>query len=274
MAFIPETRMVVNAWLRPGNTGSGSNMQNFMDETFDILQNKKIGLLRADSGFFGDDYSKYFEKRPLKYIVSARLHRPLRLELLSQKGWIEQADGIQVCEFSYQAHGWESPRRMVAIRQNVDIRPKAVGKKLFTEQELGGRYRYSVFVTNVDLPASAVWNLYRNRADAENRIKELKYDFALDSFCLSKFWATEAAFRSIMVAYNLMSLFRFTVLQSSSHATLSTLRFKCFAIGSWVSSHAGKKVLKLSVSGQKRIWLDGLFSKVENSSPPFLFSNA
>jgi hypothetical protein len=53
--------------------------------------------------------------------------------------------------------------------------------------------------------------------------KELKYDFGLDSFCMDKFWATEAAFRTIMMGYNLMSLFRQIVLQSKSQATLSTL---------------------------------------------------
>jgi hypothetical protein len=126
----------------------------------------------------------------------------------------------------------------------------------------------------LDLSADQIWLLYRNRADAENRIKELKYDFAMDSFCMKKFWATEAAFRSIMIAYNLLSLFRHLVLQTKSQSTLSTLKFKCFAIGSWIVSHSGRKVLKLSVSGKKRIWLDGLFSQVRDISPPFQFSNA
>lgn len=36
----------------------------------------------------------------------------------------------------------------------------------------------------------------------ENRINELKYDFGLDRFCMNKFWATDTAFRTIMVAYN------------------------------------------------------------------------
>lgn len=51
MAFMAETRMVVNAWLRPGNTGSASGMNEFLDETFEILADKKVGLIRADSGF-------------------------------------------------------------------------------------------------------------------------------------------------------------------------------------------------------------------------------
>lgn len=274
LAFIPETRMVANAWLRPGNSASASGMQKFLDETFEILQGKHIGLVRADSGFYGDNYLKYFEEKHLNYIVSVKLHKPLKLELISQKNWIEVAEGIQVAEFRYKAHGWKSSRRMITVRQELTKHPKATGKMLFTDEELGARYRYSCFVTNLDLSAMQVWTLYRQRADAENRIKELKYDFALDSFCLNKFWATEAAFRSILMAYNLLSLFRYLVLQTKTQATLNTLRFNCFALGSWISKHAGKKVLKLSVSGSKRQWLDGLFSKVAELQPPFQVSIA
>ena len=66
---------------------------------------------------------------------------------------------------------------------------------------------------------------YKDRADSENRIKELKCDFGLDRFCMDKFWAKEATFRTIMIAYNLMSLYRQIVLQRKSQSTLRTLRF-------------------------------------------------
>ena len=86
-------------------------------------------------------------------------------------------------------------------------------------------------MTNLDLPLDQIWNLYNPRADCENRIKELKQDFGLDAFCRQDFWATEASFRCIMVAYNLMSLFRHVGLNSHNRATLATLRSYCFAIG-------------------------------------------
>ena len=35
MAFVSQTRMVANAWLRPGNTAASSNCVAFMKETFD-----------------------------------------------------------------------------------------------------------------------------------------------------------------------------------------------------------------------------------------------
>jgi len=34
MAFVSQTRMVANAWLRPGNTADSSNCKAFMEETF------------------------------------------------------------------------------------------------------------------------------------------------------------------------------------------------------------------------------------------------
>jgi hypothetical protein len=43
-------------------------------------------------------------------------------------------------------------------------------------------------LTDLTIPALDVWRLYRGRADCENRIKELKADFGLDSFVLRDFW--------------------------------------------------------------------------------------
>nr|WP_292988500.1 transposase [Nitrosomonas sp.] len=91
-------------------------------------------------------------------------------------------------------------------------------------------------VTAMDLPAAELWRLYRGRADCENRIKELKYDFGGDSFNLKDFWATEAALLTVMQAYDLMSLFRQGVMRSNAVSgkpdvqhTFKTLRYKLFA---------------------------------------------
>ncbi len=274
MAFIAETRMVANAWLRPGNTAALSNCKAFIDETFEILKDKKIGLIRADSGFYANDFLNYLEtEKQNNYIIAVKMYPTIKRELQSQKTWWQLKDGMEICEFEYQSPEWKKPRRMVAVRKNIEILTKATGKLLLFD-EPAGKYRYSLYVTNLDLPAEQIWLSYKDRADAENRIKELKYDFGLDSFCMNKFWATEAAFRTIMIAYNLMSLFRQGVLKSKSQATLSTLRFKCFALGSWISKHAGKTTLNISAIGEKRKWLDGLFDIVKQNDKSFYFSNA
>jgi hypothetical protein len=274
MAFIAETRMVANAWLRPGNTAALSNCKAFIDETFEILKDKQVGLVRADSGFYAHDFLNYLEtEKQSNYIIAVKMYATIKKQLQSQKTWWTIKDGMEICGFEYQSPEWKKPRRMVAVRKNIEILTKATGKLLLFDEPVG-KYRYSLYVTNLALPAEQIWLSYKDRADAENRIKELKYDFGLDSFCMDKFWATEAAFRTIMIAYNLMSLFRQIVLKSKSQATLNTLRFKCFALGSWISKHAGKTMLNISAIGEKRKWLDGLFDIAKKNDQSFFFSNA
>jgi hypothetical protein len=52
LAFIAESRMVANFWLRPGNTSSSNNILEFLACTLRHLGSKTVGLLRADSGLF------------------------------------------------------------------------------------------------------------------------------------------------------------------------------------------------------------------------------
>lgn len=271
MAFISQTRMVANAWLRPGDTAASSNCINFMEETFEhCLQNKKVGLVRADSGFYTENVLKYLESEKLNYIIAVRMYPSIKSEIYSRKEWISLAKGIDLNEMTF-SHLNGRPRRYIIIRKKLEDRPKSSGKLLF--EDLPG-YRYSCYVTNMDLPLDQIWNMYNTRADCENRIKELKQDFGLENFCLKDFWATEASFRFIMVAYNIISLFRHFALQSHKKSTMNTLRVHCFALGAWTVKHANRKVLKLALPVKKRPWMDGLFSKIETTPTVFYYPNA
>jgi hypothetical protein len=117
-----------------------------------------------------------------------------------------------------------------------------------------------------------VWRLYRGRADCENRIKELKYDFGLDSFVMRKFWATEAALSVVMLAYNFMSVFRQAVIRQKSHQTLSTLHHKVLAMGAYWGcgkEESERPTLNLAVARQRRPWFEGLW---DNANEPVKWS--
>ncbi|MCS6824922.1 MAG: transposase, partial [Cytophagaceae bacterium] len=156
------------------------------------------------------------------------------------------------------------------VKQDVGVRPKAGGKvlKLFDDSSFYANYRYHCFFTNQTLPAVEIWEQYKRRADSENRIQELKHDFGAEGFCMDNFYATEAALRMVMMAYNLMGLYRQFSKQTGDYQRLSTLRFNCFAVGSWLVKRGNKKVLKMSVPLQRRRWFDGLFSNIKQSPWP------
>ena len=214
MAFVAQTRMVANAWVRPGNTADSSNCEAFLQETLHhALAGQKVGLLRADSGFYTQNILETLESEKVNYLIATRLYPNIKHKLYGLDDWVEVFPGIEINQM-YFAHEQGPTRRYIVVRKTVDIRPKSGGKLLFDDPG----YRFSCYVTNMDLPVDVLWNIYNGRADCENRIKELKQDFGLDQFCLKDFWATEAAFRFIMIAYNIMSLFRFFSLQSHSTA--------------------------------------------------------
>ena len=135
--------------------------------------------------------------------------------------WFEVEDGIEVASVLYPGNGWGKERRMVMVRQRISRRPKATGKvlRLFAEEVEIRDYQNGCFVSSPELPAHLVWKIYRMRADAEDKIKELKYDFGADSFNMQSFNATETAMNCGMLAYNLMSLFRQVVLCSKVQPT-------------------------------------------------------
>ena len=107
-----------------------------------------------------------------------------------------------------------------------------------------------------------------------DRIKELKYDFGFDSFNLKDFYATEAALTFAMIGYNLMLLFRTFLLQEKTQKTLSTLRYRTFAVGAYFTKVSDKLVLKIALNKKRRAWFSGLWNYSKAFEYPFIFSNA
>ena len=278
MAFVSDMRMVANCWLRPGNSHTANNAQAFLDNTLDKLGGKRVVLLRADSGFCDHAFIEELEAKSLHDIIALRLNQPLQRALVDQRGWWTLDDGIELVSFDYRAPSWPQARRVVGIRQHIRKREQAKGKtlSLFADDPHLGQYRFAALVTDLTLSAPEIWRTYRGRADCENRIKELKYDFAADSFCLNDFWATEACLNVAMLAYNLMSLFRQAVLKTNViqsggkdvQHTLKTLRYKLFAQAGYITTPGRKNILKLCVAMRQRQWLEGLWDRSKTFSLP------
>ena len=278
LAFVADTQMVANFWLRPGNASSANNVVSFMQRTLTRLGAQRVELVRADSGFSDAAFLNDLEQRKIHYITALALRQPLQRALVRQRGWwsIDEpgAQGIELTMFDYTPPAWGRPRRVVAVRQRIDQRAEPKGKtlSLFAEDAEVGRYRWSAYVTDLDLPALAIWRLYRGRANCENRIKELKYDFGADSFCTNNFWATEAALSTVMMAHNLMSLFRQALLKTTPAHTLKTLRYKLFGVAGYLTHEGRRSILKLAMAMKRRAWFEGLRLQSANIDLPAKFS--
>lgn len=253
LAFISDVRMIANYWLRPGNTSSNINYIAFLEDTLSRLGDKRVGLVPMDSGFFAKNILDCLERKKLHYIVACRFNNRIKYSLTHERTWIEITDGLEISERTYQANGWEKPRRIVMVRQEIEKRPNAAGKPirqlvLFENENDFGKYRYSCFVTDLELPAKIVYDSYRGRADSENRIKELKYDFSIDDFVTNNFWATEACGNFIVMAYNFMSLFRMALINSNRKQFLKTIRYELISTPAYLGKTKDKHILYLARS--------------------------
>ena len=265
-AFVADVRMVLHAWLRSGDTSTCNGSIEFYEEATTLLGDRhKVGLIRGDAGFYDGKFLDHLETKGQAYIIACKLTPMLKRSVAGLRDWTSIEEGIAISELDYSGIYWEKSRRVIVVRQEVDRHPKALGKPLV---EVPG-YLFHAFVTTLTLPPAEVWRIYNGRSDSENRISELKYDFGLNGFCLDPFYATEAAFRAVLLAYNLMSLFRQALLQAPKAVRMSTMRVHCFALGAWIGRRGRRKLLRISLPAQRRPWFEGLFDRIEVFKPPW-----
>jgi hypothetical protein len=273
MAFVADVELVANFWLRSGDAHTANNFDAFLQQTLSNLQNKTIGLLRADTGFYSKKIFELLEShdKPISYIIGCPMYVTIQRTIQSQKVWVKLDDGIEIAQTQYQSPTWDKARRLIMVRQKVSQRPKAAGKilRLFEDDEVINGYRHTCYITNLTLPSAEVWRLYRHRATCENRIKELKYDYALDKINQQSFDATETTLNFLMVAYNLMSLFKQVVVQDKVRPTLKTLRYSCLGVGSYIVKNGTQRILRMSVNMRRRSWITRLWETSDKVQSPF-----
>jgi hypothetical protein len=110
----------------------------------------------------------------------------------------------------------------------------------------GDEYEYFFFVINTELPSEKVVISYEKRGNAENYIKEAKYAMAVGHLLLKSFWANEAVFQMMMLAYNLFLLFKFDLLGISEfRQQIKTFRLKYVFLAGKIIRTARYVVMKL-----------------------------
>jgi Transposase DDE domain group 1 len=254
VGFLAEGRRLLWATLRSGNSGSANGCVEFMRQALQLLPpGHGLGLVRADAGFFEKRFLEYLEQEGLPYIIVARLTavvRKLVIHRIPSTAWHVVAGGIEVADVEVSLPNWRAgKRRFVCLRQEILERPEARGRRLV---DCPG-YTYRVVVTCVPYAAEVVTRMYAGRADSENRIKELKEDLSLDTFCLKSFDATDAAFRMGCVLYNLLADFRETLLPRAwFERRLRAVRDFVFVVGADLIAQGRRVRIRLAMPQPER----------------------
>lgn len=126
IAFCSELQMVINAWMRGGASHTSVNADAFMEETFSLVDPSRIGLLRADVGFYDKAFIRQLESRDVKYIIRAKMTTRLLDHIADYNGpWYSDESVGQNCSYAevyYKATGWDLARRIVVVRKPKELK--------------------------------------------------------------------------------------------------------------------------------------------------------
>lgn len=267
LAVLSEVRLVASFWLRPGNSSCANNIQSFFLDLWENLPHHiQLRVVRADSGFCVGVLLMLWETLRLKFVVAARLSRPLQRFIKKEMAWeATEIQGTEVAELDYREKDWPATARLIVIRHRTKDAPgRSGGKMLF---DCPG-YLYQGLVTNLPRTEKplAVWREYNGRAACENIIKELDAGYGLPELACQSFWGTEAALSLGVLAHNLVVLFE-RKLGWLEAVTIGTLRYWLFVTAGVISHAQGRTTIKLAVREKERDWWRRLWDKLLSPFP-------
>ena len=286
LTFLAETREYLSGELRKGERPTGKQIAAHLEGVFAALpKTVERVYARADSGFYCGEAVAAYDKHGCRFVLSAQ-KTPRLVEQLQAVRWTgsPRTDADGQCEFRYQPQGWGRAYRFVALRyQN---QPKLKKRKEPEQYQLFDtpQYSYRVFVTNLDAPIDVVVGFYRQRAGAENLIKEANNDAGLAAHPSARWYMNCVHFQLAMLAYNLncwLMLFNRDEPAKTAdlrHTTLATARLRFLFLAAKIVRHAGTVLVRYSDHYAEKATMGRLMDRLRaivssgNRFPPVLAS--
>ena len=244
-AFCDEIKAFITGMVRSGDTYTSNGAAEMIKEMMAYLRDEGLEItFRMDSGYFDEDILETIELFGCTYVIKGKKYPTLVTQVTDPSVvFVTGEEGRETTELTTPLNTWDKARRFVVSRVSKDEKDS---KQLsFLEDE---KYDYFFFVTNrTDLSSEEVVLFYEKRGNAENYIKEAKYYMAVGHLLLQSFWANEAIFQLMMLAYNLFLLFKMDFANGTEYRQqIKTFRLKYIFLAGKIIRTARNVVMKLS----------------------------
>lgn len=197
--------------------------------------------VRLDGGFAGPEMFDFLEAEDVEYVIAMagnsvldRLAEPSMKQARELAAKLEQSAHVYA-ECRYGAKTWEVKRRVIIKAEVVrlgDCQPRDNARYLVTNLSAGPKHIYEA--------------IYCQRAEIENRIKELHHGLEIDRTSCTRFWANQLRVLLTAAAYVLLQELRGCAAATEcARAQVSTLRERLLKIGVWVERSVRRIVLHL-----------------------------
>lgn len=197
-------------------------------------------ILRADSGFCRHRMLTWCEAHDVGYIVGLAKNARINDQASMWMAWAEaiykhsREKQRLFVGLRYGARSWSKQRRIIARLEH--------GRK-------GSNPRY--VVTNLNGEGQALYDdLYCQRGDMENRIKEQQLDLFADRTSCHKWWSNQFRLILAALAYTLIVAIRQRALTGTemARAQAGTIRLKLLKIGAVVIRNTRRVAIHLSTA--------------------------
>lgn len=242
-AFCDELKAYITGFVRSGTTYTANGAAEMIKEIVAHIKTDDLEILfRMDSGYFDDNIITTIESAGCQYLIKGKEYPTLSSQVTAPTISFAKGDeGRETTEFVTKLNTWDKDRRFVVSRV---LKPEKERAQLSLLE--GDEYEYFYFVTNTELTSEKVVIAYEKRGNAENYIKEAKYDMAVGRLLLKSFWANEAIFQLMMLSYNLFLLFKLDFLGISEfRQQIKTFRLKYVFLAGKIIRTARYVVMKL-----------------------------
>jgi hypothetical protein len=246
---------VVGVVLRPGNASGAVGATALLRRLFEKLRRafpKARLRVRLDGGYATPEVFDFLEDEGVEYLVAMAKNQrlsPSGQRLLARARRQAKRTGRTAHvygETRYAARKWKRGKRRIIFKAEVVC---------LGDREPRDNLRF--VVTNLKLSPRRVYQLYTQRGDCENRIKELHHGLELDRTSCSRFLANQLRVQLTAAAYVLMQELRRECRGTDCEsAQVSTLRERLIKIGVWIEVSVRRIVLHFPSSfAWKPTWL-------------------
>ncbi|MDU0329507.1 IS1380 family transposase [Paenibacillus sp. 3LSP] len=244
LAFEGQSRLNLNAVLRPGNTHSSTDAADFLRQTFRLLDEHKVKYARFDKGFGGEDFYSLWEQHHIGYVGKLKWTQRLAKEVGACRYWTRYVDEEWIIEgicLIYQATSWNKARRVAIIRK-AQVFEEGQGRIVFDSD-----WQYEAMVTNLEWEPIDLWRFYNQRCCMENYIKEAKNGFSIDRIATGDFKANGLDLLIKLLAYNLFERFKRDCCEPVHQGyTIARFRLEFFYCAATLIRHGRSILLKLA----------------------------
>ena len=257
VGHIEEVSQIVSMQFRRGNVPPAKDNLGFIKQCVSALPSGvSLSKLRIDAAGYQATILDYAFDHNIEFAIRAKMSRELRKMIVShaESDWqpVMMRDGTlseheSSCRMIHMMNNSTTPFTLVVQRK---IRGGQQSLELDDDSEsaIHGGYLYRAIATNREaLNDSELIHWYNQRAEhSENRIKELKQDFAADALPCGDFKANELYFGLCGLAYNIFALMRHLLPVRWAQSRATTVRWRLYALAGKIVNHGRQWSIKLS----------------------------